>query len=475
MCKTLKNAGLIAAGLATGMFIMLQISVSAEIGTTALLPPDQFRLLTSVFKHIKNEYVEAVNDEKLCTAAMKGMVSSLDPHSSYLDKSDYQELQEQTKGLFIGLGIQISQEDGLVKVISTIEDTPAFRAGIRPGDLITQVNNKSIFGMTLDRVVKYMRGQPNSKVTLTFYRKSDARTFPITLARAIIKAQSVKAKTIQPGYVWVRITSFQERTAVDLAAKLIEIAHHKPRLNGLILDLRNNSGGLLRSAIGVASAFLMPNSVIVSTSGQMSDSKRIYYNTFENYRLSTCIYDPLKNIPSIYKTVPIVVLVNAYSASASEIVSGALQDHHRALIMGKTTFGKGSVQTVCPMTVGTALCLTTAYYYTPSGRSIQNKGISPDILVDQFKGGDLNDTLVMREIDYANHLSNKQDSSEITEQKKYKQNQLYQLRQLDLKKTREQYEKKLNNLSITFGEKDDFMLQQAMHQLKNEPVKVSYS
>ncbi|WP_338860303.1 S41 family peptidase [Mycetohabitans rhizoxinica] len=478
MRKTLKNAGLIAAGLATGMFATLQFSASAATSTTAPLPLDQLRLFAEVFGQIKHEYVESVDDKKLLTAAIKGMVSSLDPHSSYLDKTDYQELQEQTKGRFAGLGIEITQEDGLVKVISPIEDTPAFRAGIRSGDLITRVNDKPVRGMTLDRAVKQMRGEPGTKVTLTIYRKSDERTFPVTVTRAVIKVQSVKVKIVQPGYAWVRITSFQERTVPDLAAKLADIARQQPQLKGLILDLRNNGGGLLQSAVGVAGAFLPPDSVVVSTNGQIADAKQTYRDTFDNYRLSTFDSDPLKNLPAIYKTVPMVVLVNAYSASASEIVSGALQDQHRALIMGKTTFGKGSVQTVRPMSADTALRLTTAYYYTPSGRSIQNKGIRPDIPVDQFADGDPDDALVTREVDYSNHLANTQDPNEKAEQEKREQNRLNQLRQLEeqnSKKTQEQREKERSRPPIEFGSSDDFMLQQAMHQLKGEPVQLSKS
>ncbi|KAG0162277.1 hypothetical protein DFQ30_002423 [Apophysomyces sp. BC1015] len=469
MRKTLKNAGLIAAGLATGMFATLQFSASAETSATAPLPLGQLRLFAEVFGQIKHEYVEPVDDKKLLTAAIKGMVSSLDPHSSYLDKTDYQELQEQTKGRFAGLGIEISQEDGLVKVISPIEDTPAFRAGLRPGDLITRVNDKPVRGMTLDQAVKRMRGEP---------APSNERTFPVTVTRAVIKVQSVKAKIVQPGYAWVRITSFQERTVPDLAAKLADIARQQPRLKGVILDLRNNGGGLLQSAVGVAGAFLPPDSVVVSTNGQIPDAKQTYRDTFDNYRLSTFDNDPLKGLPAIYKTVPIVVLVNAYSASASEIVSGALQDQHRALIMGKTTFGKGSVQTVRPMTADTALRLTTAYYYTPSGRSIQNKGIRPDIPVDQFADGDPDDALVTREVDYSNHLANTQDPNEKAEQEKRERARLDQLRQIEeqnSKKTQDQREKERGRAPIEFGSADDFMLQQAMHQLKGEPVQVSKS
>lgn len=478
MRKTLKNAGLIAVGLATGMFATLQFSASAETSVTTPLPLEQLRLFAEVFGQIKHEYVEPVDDKKLLNAAIKGMVSSLDPHSSYLDKTDYQELQEQTKGRFAGLGIEITQEDGLVKIISPIEDTPAFRAGLRPGDLITRINDKPVRGMTLDKAVKQMRGEPGTQVTLTIYRKTDERTFPVTVMRAVIKVQSVKVKIVQPGYAWVRITSFQERTVPDLAAKLTDIARQQPQLKGVILDLRNNGGGLLQSAVGVAGAFLPPDSVVVSTNGQIPDAKQTYRDTFDNYRLSSFENDPLKRLPAIYKTVPMVVLVNAYSASASEIVSGALQDQHRALIMGKTTFGKGSVQTVRPMTADTALRLTTAYYYTPSGRSIQNRGIRPDIPVDQFSGGDPDDVLVTREVDYSNHLANMQDPNEKAEQEKREQDRLDQLRQLEEQnsnKTPDQREKERNRLPIEFGSADDFMLQQALRQLRGEPVQVSKS
>ncbi|WP_347555887.1 S41 family peptidase [Robbsia sp. KACC 23696] len=489
MRKHLKHLVLIVAGLTTGVLATLQISAAAQTNanTTAAaavapLPLDQLRLLAEVFGQIKHEYVEPVDDKKLLTAAIKGMVSSLDPHSSYLDKTDYQELQEQTQGRFAGLGIEISSEDGLIKVISPIEDTPAAKAGIRPGDLITRIDDTPVRGMTLDQSVKRMRGAPGSKVTLTIFRKSDQRTFPLTVTRAEIVVKSVKYKIEEPGYAWVRITSFQEKTVPDLAAALKDIARQQPNLKGLVLDLRNNGGGLLQSAVGVAGAFLPANSLVVSTNGQIADSKQAYRDTFDNYRLPGMNSDPLQGIPDEIKTVPMIVLTNAYSASASEIVAGALQDHRRALTMGKTTFGKGSVQTVRPLTADTALRLTTAYYYTPSGRSIQNKGIRPDLTVDQFAEGDPDDALVTREVDYTNHLANLQDPNEKKEAEAREADRMEQLRQLEErndKLTPEQRQKERNRQPPDFGTvtgaNADFMLQQALNKFKGQPVQLSKS
>lgn len=481
MRKNLKYISLIALGLVTGVLATLQFSAAAQNNPVGPLPLDQLRLLAEVFGQVKHDYVETVEDKKLITAAIKGMVSSLDPHSSYLDQKEYKELQEQTRGRFAGLGIEISQEDGLIKIISPIEDTPAFRAGIQPGDLISRINDKPVRGMTLDQAVKLMRGKAGTSVTLTIYRKSANRMYPMTITRAEIHVQSVKTKVVEPGYAWVRITSFQERTVADLATRLEELVKKQPPtqpLKGLVLDLRNNGGGLLQSAVGISSAFLPLNATIVSTNGQETHTKDTYRGTFEHYRLPSLNSDPLKNLPSIFKTLPMVVLTNAYSASASEIVAGALQSHQRALIMGQATFGKGSVQTVRPLTTDTALRLTTAYYYTPNGRSIQNKGIVPDVPIDQYAEGDPNDVFITREVDYLNHLANIQDPNEKKEQELREQQRIEQLRELEkdnAKKTPEQREKDRARVPPTFGSKEDFMLQQALHQLKGEPVQLSKS
>jgi carboxyl-terminal processing protease len=459
-----------------GAIAMLSASASAAQPPSAPLPLDQLRLFAEVFGQIKQEYVQPVDDSKLLTAAIKGMVSSLDPHSAYLDKTDFKDLQEQISGRFAGIGIESGAEDGLIKVIAPIDDTPAFRAGIRPGDLIMSIDNKPVRGMTPDQASALMRGTPGTQVTLTLYRKSENRTFPLTVTRALIKLQSVKTARLAPGYAYVRITNFQEDTTPDLAAKLRIIAGQQPDLKGLILDLRNNGGGLVESAVGVAGAFLPRDSVVVTTNGQVEYSKRAYRDNYAYYRLASFDGDPLQDEPAIFKTVPMIVLTNAYTASASEIVAGALQDAHRALILGKITFGKGSVQTSMPLSPDTALRLTTAYYYTPSGRSIQDIGIRPDVAVDQFADGDPDDALVTREADYPNHLANIQDPNEKKELEAREHDRQEQLRLLEEqsdRETPEQRQKDRERAPVEFGSSDDFMLQQALNKLQGKPVQLS--
>jgi carboxyl-terminal processing protease len=471
-----KMSRLFALNLTVGMLAMPPWSTFADQPPTIPLPLDQLRLFADIFGQIKQEYVEPVDDDKLLTAAIKGMVSSLDPHSAYLDKSDFRDLQEQITGRFAGIGIESGSEDGLIKVISPIEDTPAFRAGIRPGDLITSIDNKPVSGMTADQASALMRGKPGTKVTLVLYRKSEDRTFPLTITRAIINLHSVKTSVPAPGYAYVRITSFQEQTTPDLAVKLSDIARRQPDLKGLILDLRNNGGGLVQSAVGVAGAFLPKDSVVVTTNGQVEYSKQAYRDNYTYYRLPSFASDPLQNEPAIFKTVPMIVLTNAYTASASEIVAGALQDAHRAVILGKTTFGKGSVQTSVPLSPDTALRLTTAYYYTPNGRSIQDIGIHPDVAVDQFADGDPDDALVTREADYPNHLANIQDPNEKKEleaRELDRQEALRMLEEQSDKETPAQRQRDRDRAPVEFGSSDDFMLQQALNKLQGKPVQAS--
>lgn len=476
MRTTLKSVFLLTVGLLAGVLASLQFSASAQHASAQQLPLDELRLLSNVFAQIKHEYVDPVDDKKVLIEAVKGMVASLDPHSAYLDNKDFAEMQEQTRGRFAGLGIEITAEDGLVKIINPIEDTPASRAGLRAGDLITQLDDKPVRGMTLDQAVRRMRGPVGTKITLIIYRKTEERTFPVTITRAEIHVHSVKTKMVAPDTAWVRITSFQETTVPDLAHKLKELGAQNPGLKNLILDLRNNGGGLLQGAVGVAAAFLPPNVTVVSTNGQTPESKRAYRAKLENYHLSED-GDPLADLPGWTKTIKMVVLVNAYSASASEIVAGALQDHKRATIVGKTTFGKGSVQTVRNLTADSALKLTTAYYYTPSDKSIQARGIIPDLPIDQNPDGDREDILATREIDNENHLRNKQnpEDMEMSDREKRRIDELRRLADENAQKTPEQREKEKQKKPAEFGSNEDFMLQQALIYLHGGKPKLSQS
>src|SRR6266705_2160132 len=380
MHNKFRNIGLIFIGVIAGVLISLNFQAVADRAARTVLPIEELRAFTEVFGAIKTNYVEPVEDKKLITEAINGMLTGLDPHSAYLDQEAFKELQVGTQGQFGGLGIEVGMEDGFVKVISPIEDTPAFKAGIKPGDFIIKIDDTSVKGMSLNDAVKRMRGKPKTSIRLTIMRKGDAKPFEVTLTRDIIRVQSVKSKLIEPGYGWVRVSQFQEHTGENLV-KHVEGLYKNGPLKGLILDLRNDPGGLLNGAVGISSAFLPRGVVVVSTDGRTEDAKRKFIAAPEDY-LRGNREDYLKNLPAAVKTVPMVVLVNGGSASASEIVAGALQDHKRATVLGTPTFGKGSVQTILPLGNNTAIKLTTARYYTPSGRSIQAKGIVPDVLIE---------------------------------------------------------------------------------------------
>ncbi|GAC1409634.1 MAG: S41 family peptidase [Burkholderiaceae bacterium] len=461
MSMKFKNIGLIGLGMVVGMAGSMQFDAVAQKSAGSSLPVDELRQLADVFGLIKSDYVEQVEDRKLLTEAITGMVASLDPHSAYLDRKAFKELREGTQGKFVGLGIEVGMEDGYVKVISPIEESPAYRAGIKAGDLITRLDMTPVKGMTLDEAVKKMRGEPNSKITLTIARKEEDKPIVITIVRQEIRVQSVKSKVVEPGYAWVRVSQFQEPTVDDMARRIGVIYAQDPNLKGLILDLRNDPGGVLPGAIGVSAAFLPKDAVIVSTNGQLPDSKATFYARREFYG-SRSLGDPLAKLPAALKKVPMVVLVNAGSASASEIVAGALQDYKRAIIMGSQTFGKGSVQTIRQLSADTALKLTTARYYTPNGRSIQAKGIVPDVMVDEYADGDGLNGLRLHEADLQKHLTNDKDgqvSSKIRVDELEEEQRL-----VALQKKRKPLE---------FGSKEDFQLAQAMNQLKGLPVQVS--
>ncbi|GGI53826.1 S41 family peptidase [Oxalicibacterium solurbis] len=464
MGMKLKNIALVGFGMVVGAIGMgTQLDAIAQKNASSTLPLNELRQLADVFGLIKSDYVEPVDDKKLLTEAISGMVSSLDPHSAYLDKKAFKELREGTQGKFVGLGIEVGMEDGYVKVISPIEDSPAYRAGIKAGDLITRLDSTPVKGMTLDEAVKRMRGEPNTKITLTIARKDVDKPVIVTIVRQEIRVQSVKAKMVQPGYAWLRISQFQEPTVDDMAKKIAMLYAEDPNLKGLVLDLRNDPGGVLPGAIGVAAAFLPKDVVVTSTNGQLADSKQTFYARREFYA-TRMVGDPLAKLPDAIKKIPMVVLVNSGSASASEIVSGALQDYKRATIMGTQTFGKGSVQTIRQLSPDTAVKLTTARYYTPNGRSIQARGIVPDMLVDETADGDGLDGLRLREADLQKHLINDKDKG--PEVHADIDTPAEEQRLIDIEKKRKPLE---------FGSADDFQLQQALNFLQGKPVTLSKS
>ena len=464
MSSKFKVAGLVAIGALAGALTTLQFSAYARSAFSPLTL-EELQQLAAVFGIVKSDYVEAVDEKKLITDAISGMVSGLDPHSQYFDKKSFKEFREGTSGRFVGVGIEIGMEDGVVKVVSPIEGSPAFRAGLKSGDLITRIDDTPVKGLSMDQAVKRMRGEPATKVVLTIFRKAESRSFPVTIIREEIRMQSVRAKMVEPGYGWLRVSQFQDRTVDDFVRKLDELYKQDPNLKGLVLDLRNDPGGLLEGAVAMSAAFLPSDVVVVSTNGQLQDSKAVFKATPEHY-LRRGGNDPLRRLPDAVKKVPLVVLVNEGSASASEIVAGALQDHKRATIMGAQTFGKGSVQTVRQLSADTALKITTARYYTPSGRSIQAKGIVPDVWLDETAEGNVFAALRTREADLTKHLSQGEEAKDEARAK-----------------AREEARKKLEEMSKNnelkplpeFGSAEDFPLQQALNRLKGKPVMASKS
>ena len=375
--------------LFTGQIIHAEDIPIPEVGE---LPVDQIRTFAEVFAKIKKDYVENVEDSTLLEHAIKGMLEGLDPHSSYLDEDAYLDLQEGTSGEFGGLGIEVGMEDGFIKVISPIDDTPAQKAGMQSGDLVIRLDETPVKGLSLNDAVTRMRGEPGTDITLTIIREGEDKPLKITITRDVIKVKSVRTQTLEPGFGYLRISHFQSRTAEDARAGLQQLKQdNNGNLNGLILDLRNNPGGILSAAVGISDLFL-DKGLIVYTEGRIDDS-RLKFNA---------------KPADILDNAPMVVLVNAGSASASEIVAGALQDHKRAIIMGQKTFGKGSVQTVLPISNAAALKLTTARYFTPSGRSIQVSGIEPDVIIARVKVESLEDeeTHIITEENLNRHLDN---------------------------------------------------------------------
>jgi carboxyl-terminal processing protease len=389
---------ILSLGIMLGVFMGICGSVFAELDKsdvatdTEALPYEDLRTFTEIFGRIKRDYVEPVSDKKLLEDAVKGMLSGLDPHSAYLVPEEYQELKEGTTGQFGGLGIEVTMENGFIKVVSPIDDTPAQKAGVKTGDLIIKLDDKPVKGMSLTDAVKMMRGEPGSTIVLTIVREGEEAPLKLTLARDIIKVKSVKSRILEKGYGYVRISSFQSGTGDALKGALAALKKENGgNLKGLVLDLRNNPGGVLNAAVEVSDAFLK-SGLIVYTEGRIENSE-MRFNAAPD---------------DLIDGAPIVVLINAGSASASEIVAGALQDQKRAVIMGEKSFGKGSVQTILPTSNGAAVKLTTARYYTPSGRSIQAEGIEPDVTLARVKLETLDkaDFIPVKEADLSHHLQN---------------------------------------------------------------------
>jgi carboxyl-terminal processing protease len=463
MGAKLKVAGFIALGAVAGALATMQVQAVAQ-RTLAPLPLEELQQLAAVFGIVKSDYVESVDEKKLISDAIGGMVAGLDPHSQYFDKKSFKEFREGTSGRFVGVGIEIGMEDGVVKVVSPIEGSPAFRAGIKAGDLITRIDETPVKGLSMDQAVKRMRGDPNTKVSLQVFRKSENRAFPVTITREEIRVKSVRAKLVEPGYGWIRVSQFQDRTVDDFVRKIDELFKAEPNMKGLVLDLRNDPGGLLDASVAISAAFLPADVAVVSTNGQLADSKAMYKAAPEHYARRGG-GDPLRRLPAALKTVPLVVLVNEGSASASEIVAGALQDHKRATIMGAQTFGKGSVQTIRQLSPETALKITTARYFTPNGRSIQAKGIVPDIWLDETAEGNVFAALRMREADLEKHLAGADEKKDEARDK---------LRADERKKVEEQLAKSRELKPLPeFGSVEDFPLQQALNQLRGKTVIVS--
>ncbi len=390
---TTRNLLILLLGAVMGLSISLGAGVFAQREEArSALPLEELRTFTDILGKIKSDYVEPVEDKVLLESAIRGMLSGLDPHSSYLDKDEFKDLQAGTSGEFGGLGLEVGMEDGFVKVIAPIDDTPASRGGIHAGDLIIRLDDTPLQGMPLNEAVKLMRGLAGTNITLTIIRKGEEKPLKITLTRAVIKVKSVKAHTLEPGFGYLRVSQFQSQTGDNLIEAVKKLKQENGgKLKGMVLDLRNNPGGVLNAAVAVSDAFL-ESGLIVYTEGRIKDSQLKYSATSGD----------------VLKGAPLVVLVNGGSASASEIVAGALQDHRRAVVMGSKTFGKGSVQTILPMANDTALKLTTARYFTPKGRSIQAEGIVPDIVLHDVKlmAAEKSGVEPLKEADLTRHLIN---------------------------------------------------------------------
>jgi carboxyl-terminal processing protease len=481
----LKTISKFVLGAVCGSLLTISIYATADSGSSTevntdasvanTIPIDEINNFARIYAITKNYYVESVNDSKLMKGAVTGMLSNLDPHSDYLDTEDFKQLSEMTSGSFAGLGIEVSRDkgDSGVKVVAPIYGTPAYNAGIKSGDFIVRIDDTPVSGMSLDDAIKRMRGKAGTKVRISIARANELKPIEFTIIRAKIEIHSVKSAMLAPDYGYIRITNFQADTSNELAKALNKLAAD-PSLKGLVIDLRDDPGGLLQSAVGVSAAFLPKDSLVVYTDGRIASSKQKYYVKPDDYDIDGTQEKSLNSIPDKFKTLPIVVLVNQGTASASEIVSGALQDYKRAKIIGVKTFGKGSVQTVIPLSKDTAVKLTTALYYTPKGRSIQAQGISPDIIV-QSEYSDLLDSWDVSEASLDKHLSHPDNATKtnvesvpVIRPPKQIATKAELKAKLDTKM--KQVPKVVDQTQAQVDLKEDFQLQWALNILEGKPL-----
>jgi carboxyl-terminal processing protease len=427
----------------------------------SIIPLELQKKLEEVYGKIKSDYVDNIDDKKLMEGAINGLVTNLDPHSSYLDIDAQKDFTAATSGEFSGVGIDTGMEDGLVRVVSPIEDSPAYKAGLKTGDLVFEIDGKNVKGMTLSEAINKIRGPKGTTVKLSVLRKKTAAPLSFSIVRETIKNPSIKFKLSNQDYPYLRITQFQENTGIDLAKNLKLISEqNKGPLKGLVIDLRNNPGGMVSSAVAVAAAFLEKDKLIVYSDGKTNNAKMKLFANPYNYVEGGEKNDYLKDISEEYKKIPIVVLVNNGSASAAEIVAGALQDHKRAIILGTQTFGKGTIQQLFPLKTGSAIKITIAKYYTPSGKSIQAKGILPNYIAED--PSDISDTPVAKtyESSYKNHLENEKENT-------------YQETSAKIVKLSEQNKKIFSDKSsFETGTKADYQYVQAIHLLQGKALDI---
>jgi carboxyl-terminal processing protease len=472
----IKNIALLSSGAIGGVMLTVGMTAYSFMGDGGKFPAEELAAFSRVYGAVKRFYVEPVEDKKLVADAIQGMLSKLDPHSAYMDKQETKSFEEELKGTFVGVGMQIDTEDGYIKVQSPIEGGPAERAGIKAGDLIIKIEDKTTKNMNTSQAVKLLRGDMSTKVTITVSRKGDPLPMVITLVRETIKMANIRSKLLDNDVLYVKINGFiQELTTLEFVEELIKLdgklkAQASPAQapKHLILDLRNNGGGLLFNAVGVVAAFLPQDKLVVSIRGRIEDNNKQYSTRLADYQLvdhtAKQLVDPLKNLPAWAKTVPLTVLTNQGTASASEIVAGAFKDYGRAKILGTRTFGKGSVQSTIPLPDGASIKLTMQRYYTPKDISIQAKGIAPDYNVDETPNGNPFAEFISREGDYDRALdtgTKPLDTKTAEEKNKDAEEKLKRLEKLRVE----------GRKPPEYGDiEKDYQLQQAMNLVMGKPV-----